>query len=115
MIYGGVEVGHGFVCVDDTLFISDLDVNEKKSSGGIIIARDQMLGNGNFKHPRWGKVRFKADNIKDIEVGDWVLLRHGHWSTRIRTVIDGKEENLWYVNPTSYKEGALAICKEKPF
>lgn len=115
MIYYGVDAGKGFICKDDTLFISDLDVEDKVSSGGIIIAKDQMLGNCNFQHPRWGKVRYKADNIKDIEIGDWILLRHGHWSTSIRVVIDGKDEKLWYINPDSYKEGALAKSKVKPF
>ena len=115
MIYGGIDAGKGFICPDNTLFVSDLDVDDKKLKSGVIIAKDQLLGNGNFQHPRWAKVRFKADNIKDIEVGDWILLYSGHWSTSIRVNLNGVDEKLWYINPKSYKEGALAINKEKPF
>lgn len=115
MIYCGIDGGKGFICKDDTLFVSDLDVEEKTLPSGIIIAKDQMLGNCNFQHPRWAKVRYKADNIKDVEVGDWILLYHGNWSTSIRVNINGVDEKLWYINPKSYKEGALAINKTKPF
>ena len=53
MIYCGIDGGKGFICKDDTMFVSDLDVEEKTLPSGIIIAKDQMLGNCNFQHQRY--------------------------------------------------------------
>lgn len=114
MIYYGAECGSGLKPQPHTLYISDLQVGEHKTEGGLIISKDRMCGNLNFKKPRWGKVRFKGDDMPDIEVGDWVLLVHGHWSTSLRLNIDGKEETLWFVNKKCYEEGMLAFSKEIP-
>lgn len=115
MIWFGADGGKGLICKKDTMFVSDLDINASTSNGGIYIAKDQMLNNQNFMRPRWARVRYKADNLDNIEVGDWVLLRHGHWSTSIRITIDDVDTRLWYIDPKSFKEGLVAVSKEKPY
>lgn len=115
MIYYGTDCGKGFICPDNTLWVSDLDIEQRKLASGIIIAKDRISGTGNFQHPRWAKIRFKADNITNVDIGDWVLIYAGHWSTSMRVIINGVEETLWYINPKSYTNGFLAKTKIKPF
>ena len=69
---------------------------------------------GHFAHPRWAQVVYKADNIKDIEVGDYIALDHGHWTTSMKMFSNGNEETLWYVSPKSYKKGLIAMSKVMP-
>lgn len=114
MIYYGAECGKGLVPQRHTLYVSDLQLGDHKTDGGLLVAKDRMCGNSNFRKPRWAKVRFKGADIPDIEVGDWVLLVHAHWSTSLRLYIDGKEETLWFVNKMCYEEGMLAYSKEIP-
>ena len=54
------------------------------------------------------------ENIKGIEVGDWILLEHGHWSTSMLMEINGEPIKLWYISPKSYKTGVMAVSKTMP-
>ena len=114
MIYYGADCGKGLEPQPHTLYVSHLQLGDHKTDGGLLISQDRMCGNLNFRKPRWAQVRFKGEDIPDIEVGDWVLLVHGHWSTSLRLDIDGKEETLWFVNKKCYEEGILAFSKEMP-
>ena len=59
-------------------------------------------------------IEYKMNLPTNIEVGDWILINHGHWSTSMLMEIKGKEEKLWYISPKSYKEGLLAKSSEIP-
>ena len=69
---------------------------------------------GNFVRPRWAKILYKADNIKTVNVGDYILLSHGRWSSSIKCTIKGIQKTIWYISPKSYKEGALAVSHKMP-
>ena len=96
------------------MYVEKIEYGERKTKGGLYIQAEQMDYEGRFAHPRWAKVRYKADNIKNIEVGDWVLLEHGHWSTSMKMFINNKEETLWFISPKSFKEGVMALSKTMP-
>ena len=78
MIDFGVIIPNYIECIPNTMYVEKIEYGERKTKGGLYIQAEQMDYEGRFAHPRWAKVRYKADNIKNIEVGDWVLLEHGH-------------------------------------
>lgn len=114
MIDFGIEIPNHIVCTPNTLYIENIEYGERKTKGGLFLMKEQMDYEGRFARPRWGKVKFKADNIKNIEIGDWILLEHGHWSTSMLMEINGEVQKLWYVSPKSFKEGLMAVSKTMP-
>lgn len=114
MIDFGIEIPEKIECLPNTMYVEKIEYGERKTKGGLVLMKEQMDYEGRFARPRWAKVRYKAENITNIEVGDWILINHGHWSTSMLMEIKGKEEKLWYISPKSYKEGVMAVSKEMP-
>ena len=115
MIDYGITVPNSLECFKNTLFVEQLEHGAKTTKWGFEIPEEKMDFQGNFIHPRWAKVLFKSDNLKDIEVGDWVLISYGRWSSSILATIKGEEKDIWYISEKSLKEGALmAKSKDKP-
>lgn len=114
MIDFGIEIPEKIECLPNTMYVEKIEYGERKTKGGLVLMKEQMDYEGRFARPRWAKVRYKAKNITNIEVGDWILINHGHWSTSMLMEIKGKEEKLWYISPKSYKEGVMAVSKEMP-
>ena len=114
MIEYGINIPNHIECLDDTLYVEKIEYGEKTLKNGFIIPTETMDHYGNFVRPRWAKVLYKADNIKNINVGDWVLIQHGNWSTGINCKIKNEDKTIWYISPKSYKEGVLAISHKMP-
>jgi hypothetical protein len=115
MIDYGIVVDDGIICKKDTLYIEMLAVGENITKAGIVIPTEKMDAFGHFVKPRWAKVIFKADNLTDFEVGDWVLIQHGKWSSSIKALINGVEKTIWYVSDKSVKEQSIiAVSKKMP-
>lgn len=112
--YGIVDIPHEIICMPYTMFIEDLEYGERKSKGGIIIRAEYFDNNGEFVRPRWGKVLYKNDEIYDVNVGDYILLKHGRWSTSLLVKIGGKEKKIWFISKKSYKDGLMAKSTIKP-
>ena len=102
------------ICLPDTFFVKNLEIGERKTASGIYIPEENMKLNQRFIKPRWCQVFKKANNITDFEVGDWLLMKHGHWSTAINVILDGKEEKIWYITPKNRKRGIMALAKNMP-
>lgn len=102
------------ICLPDTFFVKNLEIGERKTNSGIYIPEENMKLNQRFIKPRWCQVYKKADNIKDLEIGDWILMKHGHWSTALNVIIDGKKEKIWYITPKNRKTGILVKSKVMP-
>ena len=114
MIDYGINIPNHIECLPDTLYVEKIEYGEKTLKNGFIIPTETMDYQGYFVRPRWARVLFKADNIKNVNVGDWVLIKHGHWSSSIKCNINGKEKSIWYISPKSYKDGFLAISHKMP-
>ena len=114
MIDYGINIDNYIECLPDSLYVEKMEYGERKLKNGFIVPTETMDYLGNFVRPRWAKVLYKADNIKNINIGDYILLSHGRWSTGIKCVINGIKKNIWYISPKSYKEGALAITHKMP-
>jgi len=114
MIEYGINIKDHIECLDDTLYIEKIEYGERTLKNGFIIPTETMDHFGNFVRPRWAKVLYKADNIKNVNIGDYILLSHGRWSSGINCIINGIKKTIWYISPSSYKEGALAISHKMP-
>jgi len=102
------------ICLPDTFLVKKLESGVQKTNSGIYIPEEDMKLNQRFIRPRWCQVYKKADNITDFEEGDWLLLKHGHWSTSMNIIINNKKERIWYITEKNRKTGILAISKTKP-
>lgn len=114
MIDYGIDINKEIVCFPNTMYVTNLEVGERKLSSGIILPEETMDWRGTFIRPRWAKVLFKADNITDVNIGDYVLMLYGRWSTSILATINGVEQKIWYISPKSYKKGLVAVSRTMP-
>ena len=64
--------------IRDNVLITDMNFEEQKTSGGIIIRSDDGKSEG--VKPRWGKVWAIGKDQKDVQVGEWILIEHGRWT-----------------------------------
>jgi hypothetical protein len=114
MIDYGIEIPNKIICLPNSLYVEKIEYGERKTKSGLVINKESMDHYGNFARPRWAKVKYKADNITNVEIGDWILIGHGNWSTSMLMIINGEKTYLWYISPKSYKEGFMAISKTMP-
>jgi len=114
MIDYGIDIPNYMECLPSTMYVTEPEYGTRVTSWGFEIPPEQMDFEGNFVRPRWFKVLWKADNIKNIDVGDFCLIRHGNWTTSIQANVAGKDITMWYISPKSYKEGVMAVSKEFP-
>ena len=109
-----LDIKGNLKCLPDTLYVERLEVGDRQTSSGIIIPMEDMRLNQRFIKPRWARVYKKADNITNVNVGDWVLLEHGKWSTALNIIDNNKQVKLWYINEKNYKSGIIGIRQEEP-
>lgn len=114
MIKYGVDIPNHLVCFPNTMFVEDIEYGERKTKSGLWIQAETMDYEGNFVRPRWAKVKYKADNIRNIDVGDYILIDHGHWSTSLDVKIGDNEQQIWFISAKSYKNGVMAVTKKMP-
>jgi hypothetical protein len=114
MIDYAIDIPSHIECLPSTLYVEDIEYGVRKTMWGFEIPAEQMDYEGNFVRPRWARVLWKATDIMDIEVGDFILIKHGHWSTSIEMLVDGQPKKVWYLTPKSYKEGVMAVRKDIP-
>lgn len=114
MIEYGINISDHIECLPDTLYVEKIEYGEKTLKNGFVIPTETMDYLGNFVRPRWAKILYKADNIKNVNIGDYILLSHGRWSSSIKCTIKGIQKTIWYISPKSYKEGALAVSHKMP-
>lgn len=76
---------------------------------GIIIPDDNRKLHG--IRPRWAKVYDVGENIKDVKVGEWVLLEHGRWTRSMEIIENEQKITLWSID---YPDAILIISDEEP-
>lgn len=103
MIDYGVDIPNEIICLDNTMFVEIIEYGERKTKSGILIPTETMDYQGNFVRPRWAKVIWKADNIKNINIGDYVALEHGNWSLSMLINVNGEPRKVWFINKNSFK------------
>ena len=66
----------------DKVFVTDMNFDEIKTAGGIILKSDNGKSDG--VHPRWCRVWAIGPDQTDVRVGEWLLIEHGRWTRTIQ-------------------------------
>jgi len=74
--------------ISDHVLVTDMNFDEKITHSGIIIPNSDGKLEG--VHPRWGRVYAIGKDQKDIQIGQYVLVKHGRW-TRGVDINDGED------------------------
>ena len=76
-----------FRALQNYVIVTDMNFKEKLTSSGIIIPNSDGKLEG--VHARWGKVYAVGDSQQDVQVGQYVLVKHGRWTRG--TLIEDQE------------------------
>lgn len=93
----------------EKVFVTDLEIGERVTAGGIIIADDNGKSDG--VRSRWAKVIKTGPDQKVLKPGMYVLMDHGRWTRNIEVSHEGKTIK---VNMIDYPTGVLAISDTAP-
>ena len=75
--------------IRDNILVTDMNFEERKSAGGIVLLSDDGKSEG-IRH-RWGRVWAVGPDQKDVKVGEWIYVDHGRWTRGMTVEEDGKE------------------------
>jgi co-chaperonin GroES (HSP10) len=67
-----------FRALQNYVIVTDMNFKEKLTSSGIIIPNSDGKLEG--VHARWGRVYAVGDQQQDVQVGQYVLVKHGRWT-----------------------------------
>ena len=81
----------------DAVIVSDMSFDERLSSGGIVLLKDNGKSSG--IRPRWGKVYAVGPDQHDIQVGTWVCVEHRRWTRGIEIEDEQGKQMLRRVDP----------------
>jgi hypothetical protein len=86
-----------------------LQTGSRTTAGGIILQDDNGKQEG--IRPRWAKVWKIASDIKDVEVGQWILVEHGRWTMTITVKDDsGNDFKFQKIDPA----GIMLVSDNEP-
>jgi len=81
----------------DAVIVSDMNFEERLSSGGIVLVKDNGKSSG--IRPRWGRVYAVGPEQKDIKVGTWICVEHGRWTRGLDIEDENGKTTLRRVDP----------------
>ena len=95
--------------INDVILVTEMIFGERLSHGGIIMVGDDRKSEG--IRPRWGKVFAIGPKQKDVEVGEYILIKHGRWTRGIDMDVNGEEVTIRKVD----NNDILAVSNKKQF
>jgi len=92
----------------ESVIVSDMNFEERISTGGIIIMTDNGKSTG--IRPRWGRVYAVGTDQQDIKVDDWICVEHGRWTRGLDIEDETGKITLRRVDP----KDVMMTADEKP-
>ena len=83
--------------LNDSVIVSDMNFEERLSSGGIVLLTDNGKSSG--IRPRWAQVYAVGPDQHDIRIGSWVCVEHGRWTRGIDIEDENGKQTLRRVDP----------------
>ena len=83
--------------LNDAVIVSDMEFDERITTGGIVLLNDNGKGNG--IRPRWGLVYAVGPDQTDVAVGQWVCVAHGRWTRGIEVEDESGKKTLRRIDP----------------
>ena len=94
----------------DKVLVINIESGGKMTRGGIIIPDDDGKERG--IRPRWAEVYAVGSDVKDIVVGQWILISHGRWSRGVDLDTgDGKIT----LRQVEYPDAVMLVSDTCPF
>jgi co-chaperonin GroES (HSP10) len=91
------------------VLVHNIEQGEKRTKNGIIMTDDDGKERG--IRERWAQVYAVGQDIDDISVGQWILIKHGRWSRGIDIKSDDTQTTIRQVD---YPEAVLLVADECP-
>jgi co-chaperonin GroES (HSP10) len=83
--------------LNDSVIVSDMNFEERLSSGGIVLLTDNGKSTG--IRPRWARVYAVGPDQHNIRIGSWVCVEHGRWTRGIDIEDEHGKQTLRRVDP----------------
>ena len=96
--------------VPGTVLVHNIEEGEKRTKNGIIILDDNGKERG--IRERWAQVWLKHEAIDDIDVGEWVLIKHGRWTRGVE--VEGPDGVKTNIRKVDWPDAVIVGCKECP-
>src|SRR5690606_35604559 len=93
----------------DKVLVTDMEFGDIKTSGGIILSDDDGKSHG--IRPRWARVVKIGTQVTDLNVNDYVLLKHGRWTRAMEMDHAGKKVKVFMID---YPDAVLVVSSNKP-
>lgn len=88
---------HQLLPIRDAVIVSDMEFDERISTGGIVLLNDNGKSTG--IRPRWGCVYAVGPQQQSVHVGEWVCVEHGRWTRGIDIEDETGKHTLRRVDP----------------
>ena len=86
-----------FKVLKDTILVHGMEFKERLSRGGLILLDDDMKSQG--IRPRWAQVYAVGPDVRDIQVGQYIMIAHGRWSRGQAIEDEEGEKTIRKVDP----------------
>jgi len=93
-----------------TVLVTNIEEGNKMTRGGIIVLDDNGRERG--IRERWAQIWSKHPDIDEVEIGDWILIKHGRWSRGI-DISDDQGAKLT-IRKVDWPDGILVSSAENP-
>ena len=96
--------------VRGTVLVHNIEEGERRTKNGIIVLDDNGKERG--IRERWAQVWMKHGDIDEVDVGDWVLIKHGRWTRGIDVV--GPDGVKVTIRKVDWPDAVIVGCAECP-
>jgi hypothetical protein len=94
----------------NTVLVTNIESGDRLTRGGIIVLDDDGKERG--IRERWAQVWSKHPDVEDIEVGQWILIKHGRWSRGVQ-ITDAAGQALT-IRKIDWPDAVLLCCDTNP-
>ena len=101
--------GDSFRPIKNNVFVTEIEAGPSITHGGILIPDDNMTDRG--IRDRWARVYAVGPEVDDLNVGEWVLVKHGRWTLGIDLELASETVRVWRVE---YPESVLVATDVDP-
>lgn len=100
---------NGVKALRGRVLVHNIEQGEKRSKGGVIILDDDGKERG--IRERWAQIYAVGDDVTDVTVGQWVLIKHGRWSRGISILDNGQSITI---RQADYPDALLLVSDDCP-
>lgn len=93
----------------NVVYVTNMEKGARLSAGGIILRDDNMKEHG--IRPRWCQVYLVGPQVEDLQVGQWIYVKHGRWTNGFEYMTpEGETITLWQVEYPDSVEVVTDTC-----